>query len=325
MLVRNIQIGSSAHMDNYWERELQYVMPTGGKKFKSHSLVNKVLGQRIQLDNAIGDYDEGTNTSIYDLGNDVTVQYLDFKNCTENFDILVNYNNFTTRIKKSDDDKSTEMWSLTLDSFAYRLVAYTYNEKVVGTYRKKDKYQGCMIMVPVTKYKAEAQIISCVVKNVFTNQFIKYVVSYLPETDSISVRVVPVKTRKSIEKLSSADTKHGEHGLTFKVNMKTDIPATKTIVILESFYDKFVSKLTEMAGKDVTSRYNIIRLNDSLFDGKFAKPEVAGLLKPDLTENKVRAVTFIGFKLPAKVTNELRLSYIFGFDVETGEIFNIKS
>lgn len=326
MLVRNIQIGSGPHVDNYWEREMKYVMPTGGKKFKSHNLINKVLGQKIQLDNTIEDYEEGSIESLIDLTDRVSIQNFDFKNRSENFDVVLNYNNFNTRFKKSgSDEKSTEMWSLTLDSLSYRLVGYTYNERVVGTYRKRDKYQGCMMMVPVTKYKTDAQIMTCVVKELSTGNFLKFVFTYIPETDSVSVREIKIKSRKSIEKLNAAVKKHGEHELTFKVSMKMDIPATKTIIILESLYDEFVTKLNEIAGRDVTSRYNIIRLNDTLFDGKFAKPEVTDLLKPDLTDSKVRAVTFVGFKLPAKVTNELRLSYIFGFDVKTGEIFNIKS
>ena len=324
-MIREIVIGSRT-VDTTWA--LAQINNEKNDKFIKYQMVCDGLYQKVAIDTAIKC--DGITASTQQTSENIKVSSYELSPYVDT-EIGINFNTFRPKIRKCSDKFVSELWCVTINSHEYRLISFISSDRIVGTHRRKGEYQGCSLIVPCAKLKADTEsrkehfALSMILKHLDTGKIMKMSLIYDKETGNFVSKEKEIVTPKSVKKFTDILNKQGEHEFTFKLNMMTKVPTTKAVICKEECLDTFTNKINEMIGDNKPS-FTVVSLPNEFFDDKFIKADATEKVKKIFEDiGNPRATTFVGFKLPVAVTKSLKLNYIFGFDPTTGEIFNIKS
>ena len=214
--------------------------------------------------------------------------------------------------KAREEHVDQEIAYITMSNKNYKLIQYTVGlgVEIIGTYRKKDAYQGCLL-----KFSPNT------VENVIT----------LDVFDYSSNRFAAIKINIKDQKCEVEKTLYNDSGYSnelYKIHKKTlkkmnhfKIAVSPVGTLLTRTYITNPDK--EELTKNLTKDYkgaDIIVVEDTL-----SEEELLNELKAKLTGKGIRAITTVGVRLPYDVIKELKLAYIFDYDEKFDCVLPVKS
>lgn len=228
-----------------------------------------------------------------------------------------NNKNMNPMLIAGKDDEQMIVY-LTVMAEDYRVIDYTTRHRVLQTYRKKDEYQGCAIVLNKSDlYKNEKdtdnEIFRLVVRNKTTERF--EVIRLKFKNDKIEICDSEDISDYKPARLYAVEKKFTE-GVLFRVRVKKNDFLTNTY---------FVSPDKEEETKELVSgikNANVVILTDEMLKNMEI---LRAVLRDELEAKNIRAFTTNGVRIPNELVKEFKQLYIFDYDSEKGYLKCVKS
>ena len=194
----------------------------------------------------------------------------------------------------------------------YSIVFFNTKHRILQTYHKNNVLQGCAIVLNEKERSEQKDIIKLTVYDKKKDQFNSIIVK---PTDKDPNKILTerklVSDKKSVQSMREHMSKFKGRLMGFKIISKPGELLTSTYLVDEKFTD-FIKAQVE--GISNIAIYSV--------DGKKMKSDkeymddIVTTLKEDIEENRIRSITLCGVTLPLEVIRELRLLYVFTYDVK---------
>jgi hypothetical protein len=295
-------------------------------------LINKLSTQRIRVDKYVNISAKNSFTkrkshkgtsSIYDLPADshVVTSY-------------INLNMNLVKTKKIDDShKGDNLIYITISNTDYALMDYLIlddYEKIIQSFRKKDKFQGCVILFDKNKINIEDKFLPVILLNLWNIKTKKYEQKKiaLEINDKGYIHDVSIETSEITDLISINDyhttrEKNTNYYHGFKIS-NTDRILTNTVIT----DDENLNDVDNLPESEACQ--NVIVVNKDTFkkdsDGNYSK-DAEKLFDEYLTKKNVRAITVIGnnIRIQKDFCIKYKILYLFSYDLKTGINTCIKS
>lgn len=306
-MLYSVVLGDQNHIANEWDFTTD--------DFKNNFFSCKSIYQRLRIQKkdakeAIVLASSNAFSKVYYLPQFISFQ-LSNKNLTPT---LLNWWNNDEEIRNNHVDE--EIAYITLNNKNYKLVSYcaSLGVNIIGTYRKKDAYQGCVL-----KFQPDAETddhvkISINAFDYKANRFVILDVSLYNgkvEINKIDHDDIPEDVIRDLYKIHKKSLKKMNH---FKIDVPLGTLLTRTYITTPE---------KEGLTKELTKDYkgaDIIVVPD-----EFSEEELLTYIKEKIAGKGIRAVTTVGVRLPYDVIKDLKLSYIFDYDEKFQCILSVKS
>lgn len=191
----------------------------------------------------------------------------------------------------------------------FKILGYETNFSILQTYYSKDKYQGCVVVAPISEIEAHEgwDIITIDGYNNVSGKYESITFEYtekkcIIDTSDISLAV----QEKYVEK-----NKKYKGSLPFKIMpAKKNTLITSTYVTNESNYDS-VCEYTKNIKNAV-----IIKVEQNEIDNDHSS--VVEKIKTAIGDKRVRAITQVGVRIPRDIYMELHQIFVFDYDEKKG-------
>lgn len=217
-------------------------------------------------------------------------------------------------------------------STEYRMTMFNPWMPIVGTYHKKDMYNGCVIAfsemaLNVSKGSAKKEdygsILDIFAQHVKSKKFYKFSI-IVDDVKECKVRIVreEIKNAKMTAKMMHSIKKHPKAVLGFKVSA-SEVPMTSTCI----FSDELLT--VEDCEKLIPANDDVAKIIDDMKEAA-AKPIFISTTSESMTdddvvkcllESKIRAVTVVGFsendECIKRLAKRAKLLYIFRYDMDS--------
>ena len=228
-----------------------------------------------------------------------------------------NNKNMNPMLIAGKDDEQMIVY-LTVMAEDYRVIDYTTRHRVLQTYRKKDEYQGCVIVLNKSdlcknEKDTDNEIFRLVVRNKTTERF--EVIRLKFKNDKIEICDSEDISDYKPARLYAVEKKFTE-GVLFRVRVKKNDFLTNTY---------FVSPDKEEETKELVSgikNANVVILTDEMLNNMEI---LRAVLRDELEAKNIRAFTTNGVRIPNELVKEFKQLYIFDYDSEKGYLKCVKS
>lgn len=278
-------------------------------------IANESIRQRIRLGKNVKKVlkkvcDEN-NIAAYTLP---TSTFLSNNNKNMNLS-LMNFWSQDPEVKENHVDDS--ILYITFMNKDYKMIEYTTACEVLQTYRKKGEYQGLAL---VFKH-AEGVIFTMKAQNLNDKSFEDIVVS-LDENGNMSVAYDTIEDKHEIGRLVNKMKKFGPKVPHFV--MDVDKFPTNTFIIDEKYVNDVADLLNDIPNAQIITLIGgSAAFADDLTDEE--KASVDALMKKHIVDERVRAVTTIGVRLPKTFCKTYNILYLFNYDIENNKITCVRS
>lgn len=228
-----------------------------------------------------------------------------------------NNKNMNPMLIAGKDDEQMIVY-LTVMAEDYRVIDFTTRHRILQTYRKKDEYQGCAIVLNKSdlcknEKDTDNEIFRLVVRNKTTERF--EVIRLKFKNDKIEICDSEDISDYKPARLYAVEKKFTE-GVLFRVRVKKNDFLTNTY---------FVSPDKEEETKELVSgikNANVVILTDEMLNNMEI---LRAVLRDELESKNIRAFTTNGVRIPNELAKEFKQLYIFDYDSEKGYLKCVKS
>ena len=239
------------------------------------------------------------NTAIYKIAKNT---FLSNNNKNMNLSLMNFWSSDENIRKEHIDDNVLYVTFLNKD---YSLLDYTsYDNEVIQTYRQKDVYQGLAISFKDTKeYKFSMYLYDILNK--------RYV-----DVDVFFDNDGKFNVKTEIDPSSAGRLKKNKKPMHFKMNIKR-FP-TNTFLVNKKYEEEMINQTSNIPN------VNIITIDGEIKDLR-DNNSLHKLFTESIVNNRVRAITTVGVKLPKTFCRTYNILYLFDYDIESEWIKCIKS
>ena len=208
---------------------------------------------------------------------------------------------------------------ITLVNENYTLVDYLSEVDIAQTYRKTGQYQGCVLTFKEKPEDGTIAVLYC--KDLKKNRFVSIVVSFTDKgrlvVEKQGIDKNYLKTLRGLYK-KLQEKKRQEQ-------FRIQVPDGK---LLTSLYitgsGEAYNTMYERTKDD--KHAVVIQLDQSKLDENYLEDhKVKKFLTEQITEKRIRAVTFYGVKLPWSFCKDFNIMYLFEYDAENDRLNCVKS
>jgi len=199
----------------------------------------------------------------------------------------------------------------------YKMIEYSTGYEVIQTYRKKDEYQGLAVVFK----DCQNIIFKMKALKLETNEFVEIIVSG-DENFIISSQCSTITDKRLINILKGKMKKLGNRVNHFV--MDVDRFPTNTFIIDDKYAEQMESLLSTIPNAHIISLIG----GSAAFAEERTEDEKAAinaLMQSQIVDERVRAVTTIGVKLPKTFCRTYNILYLFNYDIENNRITCVKS
>jgi hypothetical protein len=336
-------LGNQKIINNDWS----IVTDDYGNKF----IANDSIRQRIRLGKNVKDeltkVFSSANMAGYELADVTSVdeskvgessgydcaKKIIFSNSNKNMNLsLINF--WSKNKKDMNDHEDTNLLYLTLVSSNYKMISYelAQNVQIIQTYRKgitktdkndeqSEAYQGCAIEFSENGY----ELIHIKAKDFKANRFVELVVA-TDETGRVIVNKTIIEDKAETKNLNTQFGKLKNRMVHFAMTCPAGYLPTSTFIVdgsNEDLVDDVVKMVEPIANACVLS----LPAGNSTFNNptEYTTEAIDQLFTERLLNERIRAVTTVGIKLPYDFCKKYKILYIFDLNPNTGEIVCVRS
>ena len=314
-MLSNVIFGNQNDVNHKWET----ITDNYGNAF----IVNESISQKIRLGSRV----EPKLEKIADSPRAVTYaipENIFISNNNKNMNVsFMNY--WTKNEEEAEERHDDNIVYITIMNADYKLINYDTKYNIVQTYKKKGLYNGLAIVVPEEpenedeETKSRRTVFTMQAKDLKLNKFVT--VSVDIEADgTVSTIQYPIEDRKLLNETRSNFKKLGDKTKSFLVSI--DKYPTSTFIVPSSKVED-IKKIGEKI-----PNLNIIEVEENVFTGKLSpkeKDKYKKLFTEKLVNNRIRAITTVGLRIPHDFCKEYKILYLFNYDTKTDTIKCIKS
>lgn len=294
--------------------------------YKNSFMTNEAIHQRIRFGKKIPveikiNY-SSVNAKCFNLPEKVMI-----RNNNKSFGLtMLNYwNSDEEKIKEYIPD---QLAYITLNSESYKILDYyTLCEgqersycSIVQTYRKKGSYQGCAI-----RFKENSDFYFEIwAKDLKLNRFVIITLT-IDVNGRMKVSKETEIPKALLTKFKKLSKKYSEKDFHFKVEFNDDGAEgflSKTYIVSKEYYEETKEKLKNVQG------CKIIVMESSHFDKNLdeeSAEKIHKTLEETIVSGGIRVITLKGLKVPPTFCREYNITYLFGTNLDTDDIYCIKS
>lgn len=271
------------------------------------------LGKKVnkKLDNVYSDeksaaYEIATNTFLSNNNKNMNLSLMNF--WTQNPEVNANH----------IDDNILYITFLNKD---YRMIEYkVYNREVIQTYRNRGEYQGLAIT-----FKAldtfDVVMFTMLAKDLKNNNFVEINVS-IDENGKIKTTYDEIVNPDVINDCKFRLKKLGTRFHHFM--MDVDGFPTNTFIIDNKYAEKIKDLLIAVPNAQVISLIGgSAAFDDDITDEE--KESVREILQACIVDQRVRAITTVGIRLPKTFCKTYNILYHFNYDIKNNKLTCVKS
>lgn len=278
-------------------------------------IVNDSIRQRIRLGKnvkkVLNKICDSNNIAAYTLP---TSTFLSNNNKNMNLS-LMNFWSQDNEVKANHVDDN--ILYITFPNKDFKMVEYHTDYKVLQTYRKKGEYQGLGIVFT----HADGVLFTMKAQDLNDKTMVEIVVT-LDENGNMDVNYNTIEDKKEVGRLIGKMKKFGPRVPHFV--MSVDKLPTNTFIIDDDYSDAVKELLNDIPNAQVIS---LIGGTEAFSEDRTDEENnaVDELMKKHIVDERVRAVTAIGVRLPKTFCRTYNILYLFNYDMETGEITCVRS
>ena len=302
MLLYNIVLGNQQLTPDPWS----HIIDTYG----NHFIAKEDIRQRIRIDNTV-------DPSIYPAIGELTPEWSAAN--MQCYNILPgtrwannNRNMNPLLLINKDAAPGTEQIVVYVTvSNNYSIVRFNTKHRILQTYHKKDTLQGCAIVLNADEREVDNRVIGISVYDRKKDQYTQFNITFMKEDlNKIKIYRKAITDDKLLSTLKDQIAKFNNRFMGFKIITKPNDLLTATYIVSNKFKDMITN---------ATSKINnptIITLDqDMLNDPNYVKACVADI-QQKFADERIRAITQCGVNLPLDIIRELKLLYIFNYDIK---------
>ena len=299
-MLYSIKLGNAQDINDDWEVTTD--------DFNNKFLSCQGLFQRIKLDKENAEKEIVFASSNAYIKSYYLPPFIKFVNNTRN--LALSMKNFYVKRENIESYVDDSIAFVTLNTNNYKLLKYDLgqNSMIVGTYKKKDSHQGCVITFPSNN--GDDPIITLYVFDYKTNRITEIKVK-IGDTPNAEKNFVAEKDQAELYKIFKKNSKRLIH---FTTSFPSEYLPTKTFIVSPDKVD-----LTHEICKN-NKGAKIVTIPDDA-----SEEEILNILKDALGKEKIKSVTTVGFDIPFEVSKELKLNYIFAWDEEWNVAIPVRS
>lgn len=199
----------------------------------------------------------------------------------------------------------------------YKMIEYSTGYEVLQTYRKKGEYQGLAIVFKT----AEGRIFTMKAQDLRDKTFVEITVDVDSE-GNMTANYTTIEDKHEIGNLVNKLKKFGPRVPHFV--MDVDKLPTNTFIIDDGYADAVKDLLNDIPNAQVIS---LIGGSEAFSEDRTdeEKKSVDELMKKHIVDERVRAITTIGVRLPKTFCRTYNILYLFNYDMETNRITCVRS
>ena len=301
MLLYNITLGNLNLAPAPWSHIVD--------NYGTHFIAKDDIFQRIRIDNKIDQNSypaEGELTPVWTASNMQCYEVLPGTRWINN---NRNMNPFLT-IDKNDDGREQIVIYLTVSN-NYAITRFVTDHRILQTYHKKDTLQGCAIVLNTNDRDADNRIISINVYDRKKDQYCQFNISFMrDDLTKIQINRKSITNKSTLDVMKNQVKKFDGRYMGFKILTKPEELLTVTYVTSDRFKAD-VEKITKKI-----NHAKIITVNPTDFENADSMQNVVAMLQNELESNRIKAITQCGVNLPLDVIRQLKLLYIFNYDIK---------
>lgn len=311
MLLYNIVLGNQKLAQDPWK----HIVDQHG----NHFIAKEDIRQRIRID-------EKVDPSTYpELGNLPMTWGASNMQCynvlpgTKWFNNNRNMNPLLLENKFASEDNEQIVVYITVSN-NYSIVRFNTPYKILQTYHKKDILQGCAVVLNSKDIVENGDIIRISVYDKKNNAYNEFNVHFMKEDHSkILVNRKNITNPKVLESMKSQIAKFNNRYLGFKIVTKPKDLLTVAYVTSDKFKDEVVH-----ATRNIKNPL-IITINPEQLENPANNANIIKNLQKEFEESRIRAITQCGVNLPLDVVRQLKLLYVFNYDMKNNVLSCRKS
>ena len=283
--------------------------------YDNNFIVNETTRQRIRLGKKVNTKCEKVmdkeNFSAYDIATNTF-----FSNNNKNMNlILMNFWSEDKEVKKNHEDDN--ILYINILNSDYKIISYDCGDnKILQTYYKTNDYQGLAVV-----FKGlNKDVFSFRARNNDINKYVDVVVN-VDENGVTSYTETEVTDSRQIQQANNYAKKLGKKIKNFTI--KTEGFPTNTFIVDPLLRDK----VEETIESNVPNHVIIVADNNAFSDNlsEEEREDIRRTFKECITDERVRAITVVGVRIPQSFLKEYNILYVFNYDITTDTITCIKS
>jgi len=191
----------------------------------------------------------------------------------------------------------------------YKIVRFATEHRILQTYHRENEYQGCAIVLDTDAKKDSPTIIEVYAYNTKKDEYKKITVAFT-ENDKINTIIKNVTNKATIADMKEQCSKFKNRYMGFKILTHSGDMITRAWVVSPKYKEMVQNRL-----KGINSAMIIEVSPDEVGND----PEVLERTKQKLSilrESRIRSLTLCGVQLPLSIIRELRIIYVFNYDVK---------
>lgn len=193
----------------------------------------------------------------------------------------------------------------------FKILSYNTSFSILQTYYSKDKYQGCVVVAPMSDVDEHEgwDLLTINGYNNATGKYESVTFEYSEKKCAIDVSNIPIT--EVTEKYAEKDKRY-KGSLPFKIMpAKKNTLITSTYVTDEKNYDKVASEYTKNIKNAVIIKVEQDEINNN-------PSSVVEKIKTEIGDKRVRAITQVGVRIPREIYMELHQIFVFDYDEKKG-------
>ena len=300
-MLYSVILGNQSTISNDWSVEKDTY---GNTFFRNDTIRQKIrVGEKVLSEN-IKLVDQSSSINKYEMP-----ERTFFSNNNKNMNIsLMNF--YSKDPKKLEEYKSDNLLFVTINDENYKLMDYdARGNMIMQTYHKKQAYQGCCIKFSPNVTDHEGILIMDLLEEK-TGKLVSVEISV--DTDGTLSKVSSnIDDLETIERYTRIVVKNKKYQRRFRIEVPVGDLITSTYVTTSENEDVM---------KDITKNIpnaNVIVVDPDNLD--------ENMLKEEITDKRVRAITTAGVKLPKSFCQDYNILYLFEYDFKFNNLKCLKS
>ena len=191
----------------------------------------------------------------------------------------------------------------------YKIVRFNTEHRILQTYHRDNQYQGCAIVLDTDSKADTPTIIEVYAYNTKKDEYKKITVAFT-DGDKINTVIKNVTNKATIADMREQCNKFKNRYMGFKILTHPGDMITRAWVVSPKYKELIQGRL-----KNINSSIIIEIAPDELEND----PEVLERTLQKLSilkESRIRSFTMCGVQLPLSIIRELRMIYVFNYDIK---------
>jgi hypothetical protein len=305
MILYNIILGNQKLTPDIWSHVTD--------EFGNHFIAKEDIHQRIRIDKKV---DDGIYPELGELSPVWASSNVQCYNILPGTRYVTNNRNMNPLILESKEYANEEnqiVVYLTVSN-NYAIARFNTSHRILQTYHKKDMFQGCAIVLDTKSRAEDNTIITLSVYDKKKDVYSQFKIT-MDDASGIAVNRKAIANKELLENVKKQTQKFHSRYMGFKIRTKPGDLLTTVYVTSDKFKQDIINATKNIKNAKILT-VNPDQIASAKDIGNTAELEkIKVMLKNEFEPDRIKAITQCGVSLPLDMIRELKLLYVFDYDV----------